>query len=347
LAGPFNSLNRHRYLHKIGADHDTNQIIQPSSLPPNPTVKSLVCGLVAAHAAYGSPKPNFATNTGVLFVVQPNNVNICDERPLEYSLWDQDPPIPAFRVEFGPDILTHTSLTDSRELLYHAPSSYFSTIEISVVYIRAGLNLEEYDDIGLEARLQLERSRAIKCPSILSHLSTFKKVQQALSEPVALERFISPESAVRIAKTFASLYPLDASEHGLRARKLALDPQAATHYVLKPSLEGGGHNMYRGDIPPFLKSIPESQWPSYILMELINLPDQHNILLSRQGLYTGPTISELGIFGACLWRRNSNGDGVEVMENFEAGFSFKTKRRDVDEMSVVKGFGCFDSPCLV
>ncbi len=212
--------------------------------------------------------------------------------------------------------------------------------------MRAGYDANEYDSIGIEARLQLERSRAIKCPSILSHLSTFKKVQQALAEPGILDRFLSSEQASQIAKTFAPLYLIDTSDRGLHARKLALDRRTAVNYVLKPSLEGGGHNVYRDKIPGFLKSIPQSQWQNYILMEIINPPEQSNMLLSSQGLYSGPVVSELGIFGACFWKRNSNGIGVEVMENKEAGFSFKTKRREVDEMSVVKGYGCFDSPCL-
>lgn len=35
------------------------------------------------------------------------------------------------------------------------------------------------------------------------------------------------------------------------------------------------------------------------------------------------------------------------MINSEAGWSLKTKPANVDEMSVVKGYGCFDSPYLV
>jgi hypothetical protein len=309
-------------------------------------------------------------------------MNICDERPLEYSLWDHDPPIPAYRVVFGEEVLARTSLTDSRELLLYQPASPSDTppIEISVIYLRAGYDPDEYSAIGYEARLLLERSHAIKCPSILGHLATFKKVQQALCAPGALAHFLDPADAARIEQTFAPMYPLDASSTaGKRGRALASNPQTAVNHVLKPSLEGGGHNIYRRDIPAFLASIPESSWHTYILMELINPVVQQNILLSPRGMYTaddispdgaippapadkrkdpqpadqrpGPTVSELGIFGVCLWERKRKtkapGNRAEILVNTQAGWSLKTKPEAVDEMSVVKGYGCFDCPYLV
>lgn len=311
-------------------------------------------------------------------------MNICDERPLEYALWKQIPAIPAYRVIFGEEVLAHTTLTDSRELLYHPISpSDTAPIEISVIYLRAGYDPEEYSPTGCDARLRLEMSRAIKCPTILSHLSTFKKVQQALASPGVLTRFLDPVEAERIERTFAPMFPLDGlSEAGKCGRAFACNPKTAVNYVLKPSLEGGGHNVYRDDIPEFLEEAPEEKWHTYVLMELINPVLQKNILLSPRGLYTaadadadtdspssseeqrnpqkteseaqlpGPAISELGIFGVCLWRSNPKPDGKdkqnpELLTNRQGGWSLKTKPEAVDEMSVVKGYGCFDCPYLV
>ena len=302
-------------------------------------------------------------------------MNICDERPLEYALWNHDPPIPAYRVEFGEEALARTSFTESRELLYR-PASGLRPIEVSVAYLRAGYDPEEYTTTGYQCRLLLERCRAIKCPSILGHLATFKKVQQALAAPNALTRFLPPAEAQLIAKTFAPMYPMDkSSDAGRRGCALASNPETAVNYVLKPSLEGGGHNVYRQDIPEFLESVPMSRWRTCILMELINPVFQNNILLSPRGTYTaeeargaalhsksrniqqdhsnqhadqhpGPTVSELGIFGVCLWRGKDQGP-PEILQNNEAGWSLKTKPARVDEMSVVKGYGCFDCPYLV
>jgi glutathione synthase len=353
----------------------TASVTPANRLPSNDTTTSLVLGLVAAHEEYGPPKSGQACRTGILFIVQPRNMNICDERPLEYALWNHKPPIPAYRILFGEEVLACTSLTQSRELLYRSTSGS-PPIEVSVAYLRAGYDPNEYTLTGYRCRLLLERSRAIKCPSILGHLATFKRVQQALAAPGALARFLSHTEAERVAKTFAPMYPLDeSSEASRRGRTLACNPQTAINHVLKPPLEGGGHNVYRGEIPEFLDSVPTSRWHTYILMELINPIIQKNILLSSRGIYTaanadspalhpsserqdphttapadqlpGPTVSELGIFGVCLWKSQPEGHHPQLLRNNEAGWSLKTKPEAVNEMSVVKGYGCFDCPYLV
>jgi glutathione synthase len=304
--------------------------------------------LASAHAVYGSPKSQSAQQSAVLFLVQPNNFNIADERPIEYALWDRDEPIPAYRLHWE-DILRDTSLTDSRQLLFHPPwMNSRPPVEISVVYLRAGYEAHEYDALGFQARLRIEKSAAIKCPSILSHISTFKKVQQALTEPGALERFLSAEKSNAITKTFVPVHPLDDTVAGLRARKLATDCKGSARFILKPSLEGGGHNVYGDDIPNFLSSIPQSEWSSYVLMERIMPPTLQNILMGPTGVGEGEVVSELGTFGACLWRRKPNSENpCEILENSTAGWTFKTKYAEIDEMSVVKGYGCFDTPQLL
>lgn len=62
-----------------------------------------------------------------------------------------------------------------------------------------------------EARLLLERSRAVKCPDIATQLAGTKKVQQELSRPGTLEKLLPghPEAIARIRATFAGLYSLD------------------------------------------------------------------------------------------------------------------------------------------
>jgi glutathione synthase len=180
-------------------------------------------------------------------------------------------------------------------------------------------------------------------------LTGFKKVQQALTIPGMLERFVSPDEAVKISRTFVPMYPLDDSPSGQQAKKLALEPKTARNHVLKPSLEGGGHNVYGEEIVAFLKRTPEELWQSYILMEKINPPLLNNFMMSSRGLYEGRVISELGIFGVCLWKRVQHGDSkqTEMVTELAPSWSLRTKDASVDEMSVVKGYGCFDSPALV
>ena len=339
----------HRYFARTNA-YDTGNghpiKISLAALPPNNNIASLSGCLATAHDTYGPKKSIVATETAVLFVVQPNNFNIADERPLEYALWDRDPPIPAYRVNYPIDLLQYTTLTESRELLFHPPWLGSKCVEISVAYMRAGYETHEYDTIGREARLRIELSMAIKCPSLLAHICTFKRVQCALTAPGALDHFIPASKAALIRSTFVSMYPLDDSDAGARARRLATDPELSRNYILKPSLEGGGHNIFGEDIPDFLASLPESQWGAYILMERIRSPSVSNVLLSSSGLDSGGVISELGVFGTCLWREGTEGRHCEMLQNSVAGWSFKTKHEDVNEMSVVKGYGCFDTPLL-
>ncbi|CAG7966205.1 unnamed protein product [Penicillium olsonii] len=333
----------HRYMTRTGfynfGDATEQQRPNAASLPRNDNIESLASLLATAHKAYGAPRSKGAEQTAILHIVQPYNFNIADERPIEYALWEREEPVHNYRLEWGEDILQYTTLTDTNELLFHPPwLAAHDPVEVSVVYMRAGYEAHEYDHTGWQARLRLEKSIAIKCPSILSHISTFKKVQQALTAPGALERFLAPDKAELIRNTFVQQYPLDQSVEGLRAQKIIRDDRISNH-ILKPSLEGGGNNVY-DDIPEFLSSIPPAARSSYILMERIEPPLSRNLLVSRAGAQEGLVVSELGVYGTCLWKK------TEALCNTCAGWSFKTKHADVDEMSVVKGYGCFDTPLL-
>ncbi|RAK78353.1 glutathione synthetase [Aspergillus fijiensis CBS 313.89] len=342
------TVDMHRHFTRTGAYNsltNRNSPVGLAALPENNNIQSLAACLAEAHALYGQAKSKVAAETAVLLLVQPQNFNIADERPVEYALWNQASPVPAYRVEWGDDLLETTSLSKTKELLFH-PSWLQSQvpIEISVVYLRAGYEADEYDHVGKRARVRLETSRAIKCPSLLAQILTFKKVQQALTEPGSVERFLSPNKAAKIRKTFVPMYPLDESQAGLRARNWATDSDVAENYVLKPSHEGGGHNVHGADIPDFLASVARSAWCAYILMERIHSPAVYNVLMSPQGIGSGPVVSELGVIGTCIWKKTT--EGSEFLSNAVAGWSYKTKHTDVDEMSVLKGYGCFDTPLL-
>lgn len=320
-------------------------------LPENFSARGLAAGLRSAFDAYG------ASGTGndrcIIFVVQDPERNIFDQRHLEYELQQGDFALPVFRVPFA-KILAQTSIssTPKRQLLYHVPSNKSKTFEVAVVYFRAGYGPQDYPDVAAwEGRLQIERSNAIKCPSILTQLAGAKKVQQVLatpkpaSEPSILSKFVQTTSSELddLEKTFTNIFPLDTSPSGLAARKIAVDPELCKGYVLKPQREGGGNNIYRSAIPPFLNSLPETHWKSYILMEIITPPPVHNMILRNGVIEKGGVICELGIYGTCLWDHSSK----EVLHNEEAGYLLRTKGDKSEEGGVAAGFGSMDSCCLV
>ncbi|KAK1058660.1 hypothetical protein LTR74_013212 [Friedmanniomyces endolithicus] len=327
---------------------------QLDDLPPNTNTSAIVSGLSAAHSNYQEQFPTSHPKC-ILMIVQPFNFNIGDERPLEYSL------LACYRCEWR-EVMRCCYMGSNRELFYIRPGDgkdiSSKLFEVSVVYYRAGYDVEEYTEEsgGKEIRLMLELSRAIKCPDVKMHLVGMKSVQRALAEPGIVAQFLpDARRAGEVTGTFMPMLPLDSSPQGVEARRLAMDPKLAMDYVLKPNLEGGGHNVFRADIPAYLSRIPAEDWERFILMRLITPPisAEPGMLLTSQEVYEGPIVSELGVLGFALWRNTrqegSGQDGpgkVEILKNETLGWTFKTKPTGVDEMSVVKGYGCFDCPLL-
>jgi len=339
----------HKYLLTINAyPSSTSTLIRDDALRQSSATSSLAKGLAAAHKAYGSSRTR--RPLCVLFVVQDPERNVFDQRHLEYALLEESG-VRAFRLPFQ-QTLQHTQLDSDRTLVYNPPNSPSTSYEVTTIYFRAGYSPDDYpNEQEWDARLHLEKSRAIKCPSLLTHLAGCKKVQQVLATPHSphLKRFLPDDKvASKVLETFAPIYPLDESEAGKEAIKLAQDPASAVRYVLKPQREGGGNNIYRKAIPPFLEKLPKTHWPAYILMEMIEPPPLKNAILRNGELHRGGVIGELGVYGVCLWK-NGSGEkgGGEVLENWEAGYLLRTKGDQSEEGGVAAGFGAVDSCCLV
>lgn len=346
----------HKFLLQTAAyPREAAAIIRPDLLPTNSSIESLATGLAKAMAAYGRPK-SYAHLLCLIIIVQEGERNVYDQKHIEYALFSYSR-IKVFRVPFS-QVMKDTRLDpETRALIYTPPAFPDRTYEVTTVYYRAGYSPDEYtSDAVWEARLHLERSAAIKCPSILTHLAGSKKVQQILATPDSpyLARFLPFAGiAARVKRTFAPMYPLDTSPAGLEARKLALDPETAIRFVLKPQREGGGNNIYRKAIPEFLKSISEDKWPAYVLMEMIEPPAQRNVIMRNGEVMEGGVICELGVFGTVLWRHGEAAEDDEdagrgpVLENDEAGYLLRTKGDTSEEGGVAAGFGAVDSCCLI
>ncbi|KAL5119116.1 Glutathione synthetase [Pleosporales sp. CAS-2024a] len=339
----------HRFLHTVDAyPCSTAPFIGANTLQQSKSASSLAQGLAAAHKMYGASKTS--RPLCVLFIVQDPERNVFDQRHLEYALLEQNG-VRSFRLPFG-EIMLRTKLDSERRLIYTPPNAPLAPFEVTTVYFRAGYTPDDYTkEEDWAGRLHLEKSMAIKCPSILTHLAGCKKVQQVLATPHSphLERFL-PDAKVaeRVLATFAPIYPLDDSKAGKEARKLAADAASAERYVLKPQREGGGNNVYRKAIPTFLEKLPETHWPAYILMEMIEPPPLTNAILRNGEVQRGGVICELGVYGVCLWKEGSGADKKgKILENWEAGYLLRTKGDQSEEGGVAAGFGAVDSVCLV
>lgn len=348
-----------RHLLQISAyPSDCSPILKNECLPPNSSIASIAGGLAVAHEGYEASKCHSKLPLCVLFVVQTPENNAFDQHALATALLDRHN-ILSFRLPFA-DTLTHTKIPhDSplRPLIYTPPHSPSSPYEVTTVYFRAGYSPHEYHSSNAwDARLHLERSAAIKCPSILTHLAGSKKVQQILATPSSphLDRFLSPNRGTaeyidRIKATFAAIYPLDDTPAGQHALSIARDAEKSRDYVLKPQREGGGNNIYGGKIPPFLKTLgnDSNQYRGHILMELIQPPALRNSVFRNGQVNSGDVIGELGVFGVALWQHGEDSARPEILKNWEAGYLLRTKGRGSEEGGVAAGFGAVDSVCLV
>ena len=230
--------------------------------------------------------------------------------------------------------------------------------EIAVIYYRSAYTPNDYQSSSdWETRIRLESSTAIKCPSMALQLAGAKKIQQVLAEPGVLEDFllgserpdvgfgkgagtITQSDVDKLRQTWIGLWPMDDSPLGKEASKLAHNE--SHRFVLKPQREGGGNNIYRGDIPPALDALaklprkdgePEKK-EGYILMELIEPPQGVSNWLLRGGekdARKADVVSELGIYGVSLF----GGEAKPV--SLEAGFLLRTKGRESDEGGVAIG----------
>ncbi|KAF3632777.1 Glutathione synthetase, chloroplastic [Capsicum annuum] len=211
---------------------------------------------------------------------------------------------------------------------------------VAVVYFRAGYAPSDYhSESEWKARLLMEQSRAVKCPSISYHLAGTKKIQQELAKPNVLERFLeNKDDIAKLRKCFAGLWSLDESD----TVNDAIEKPGL--YVMKPQREGGGNNIYGENVKEALLKLQKEGTGSdaaYILMQRIFPKISHSILM-REGIpHKEQTISELGIYGSYL--RNK----TEVVINQQAGYLMRTKVSSSNEGGVAAGFAVLDSIYLV
>ena len=348
-----------RHLLAISAYPPTNPpLILNSSLPSNPSIESISRGIATAHKAYGRSKTITQLPLCTLFIVQDPENNAFDQHALASNLLT-DHNVLTFRLPFSA-VLSHTSIpsdSPSRALVYSPPHAPGTPYEVTTLYFRAGYSPTEYSSPeNWKARLHLERSAAIKCPSILTHLAGSKKIQQILATPSSphLSRFLLSTSSAayidRIRDTFTAIYPLDDTPEGEYAIRAATDVDKARGYVLKPQREGGGNNIYGLKIPPFIKSLGDDskKYRSHILMELIEPPALRNSAFRNGEVKSGEVIGELGIYGVCLWQHgHGKKKEPDIRANWEAGHLLRTKGRESEEGGVAAGYGAVDSACLV
>jgi len=297
-------------------------------VPDNNATDAFVEGLGLAWSEFGNP------SAAVLMVVHAKETNMYDQQWLSLKLYQS----------YGVKVVRKTlAEVDAEARLDDKRTLFIGEQAIAVVYYRSGYSPDDYrSDNDWKGRLLLERSSAVKCPSISYHLAGAKKIQQELAKTGVLERFIQDKEAIaKIRNSFAGLWSLEGEGSEEILEKAEAQPEG---FVLKPQREGGGNNIYGEDVATTVRKLRQDEsgagLAAYILMQRI-FPALNKSYLIRDGVWrTEKTISELGIFSTYL--RNGN---KEIL-NKQAGHLVRSKVADSDEGGVAAGYGVLDSPYL-
>ncbi|CAI0391996.1 unnamed protein product [Linum tenue] len=289
--------------------------------PSNDAANRFSEALAKAWIEYNNPK------AVIMVVVQPEERNMYDQHWLSFNLKERHN-VTMIRKTMA-EIDKEGEIQPDGTLLVGGHA-------IAVIYFRAGYAPTDYpSEAEWRARLLMEHSSAIKCPSISYHLTGTKKIQQELAKPNVLEKFIdNKEDIAKLRKCFAGLWSLDDAD----IVDTAIEKPHL--FVMKPQREGGGNNIYGDDVREALLRLRKDgkeQNAAYILMQRIFPTDSATFLVRDGSCHKDHAVSELGIYGAYL--RNKD----KVIVNERSGYLMRTKVSSSNEGGVAAGFAVLDS----
>ncbi|KAL3105846.1 hypothetical protein niasHT_026621 [Heterodera trifolii] len=332
LARLLTQLHR-RTMQKAGLEASKDQLLN------NGSDFVIAEALFTAWTAFGDPKAVF------LFVASRTSRNRFGQRHIEYLLEK----ISNYKMKVIRISLPACARQMKLGQLTLDPQDNILRLygqKVAVTYIAT--EAPNPTDDEWEVRLLFERSTAIKSPTIGQDLANQKKVQQLLSKPGMLERFLpEPEHAAKVEalrRSFAGLWALhDEDEQTKRAIQDAIrNPQ---NYVIKPNREGGGHNIWGEDLKQKLLTFTKDERNAHILMEKLNPMVVHNYIVRPMpnDYKYGEMSTELSIIGYAF----GNVDEMELKKNVQKGHFLRTKFANVNEGGVSFGNGAWDIPFLI
>ncbi|GAM19411.1 hypothetical protein SAMD00019534_025860 [Acytostelium subglobosum LB1] len=295
-------------------------------LPVNDTAVNIARAIAEAFKLYNNDK------AVAMMIVQKGERNIWDQKIIEYNLWNRHK-VKMIRRTLQ-EVHERGSLSaDTGALLIDGH-------EVAISYFRAGYTPADYPtQAEWDARLVIERSLSIKCPSIANHLVGAKKIQQAIAKPQLLEQLLQDQESVkRMRQSFTGLYSLSKEDIDPAVVERAI--QHPELFVMKPQREGGGNNIYNDQVRTSLQSMSPDELSSFILMDRIQPRPFKTLIIRERELHEIEALYELGIFGLYI------GNGDKVVMNEEGGILLRTKTASSDEGGVAAGFAVIDSPIL-
>eukprot|EP01064_Diplonema_japonicum_P029871 TRINITY_DN4931_c0_g1_i1.p1 TRINITY_DN4931_c0_g1~~TRINITY_DN4931_c0_g1_i1.p1 ORF type:complete len:460 (+),score=111.44 TRINITY_DN4931_c0_g1_i1:106-1485(+) len=262
-----------------------------------------------------------------LFIVQEGERNTSDQRILEQNLWSMHK-VRTIRKSLQ-QVATEGKI-DSEGYLA------ISGERCGMVYYRAGYGPGDYPtDACWTARMMIEESRAVKCPSVPYQLIGTKKVQQLLCDSEILKKYCPAEKLESVLSVFAQMSGLEDAPKQNAVIAAAIENPA--DWLLKPQREGGGSLIFDEAMVQVLKNLTLPQRAEFILMKKIRPPAFPSAVLRSEQLHEDTFISELGIYGTYL------GNG-ESLHNECGGFLLRSKPEHQPDGGVAAGVAALDSP---
>jgi len=266
-----------------------------------------------------------------MMVVNAGETNAVDQKLVEYELWEKHS-VPLIRRSLT-DIADRGFLNEKKQLV-------IDNQVVSVSYYRSGYTPKDYpEEKQWEARIAIERSDSIKCPTINYHLIGTKKIQQVLAKPGCVERFMNTEESALIRTCFAGLFSLDPQDNPKEViEKVRANSQA---YVMKPQREGGGNLLFNEEMVSALETQAPEKLAAYIIMDRI-VPKHEQYYVYYDGQFSAiDGVPEIGTFGTVI------GDSHNILLNEFVGTLVRTKKSDKEDGGVVAGRALLDSLYII
>ncbi len=285
----------------------------------NESVPRLMVQAAKARASVDKPL--------VLFVVQPNETNRCDQRAHEFGIHRNG----------GETVRLTLSQIAEQGTLNEAGDLVVNGRAVDLVYFRAGYGPGDYPtDVEWGARATIERSSAVKIPTVPMQLVGAKSVQQALCDPALLSRYLAPSEVEAMSSLFAPMHALPRVPSAAIKEAMARPEE----WVLKPQREGGGHNYFNEDVRRELERMyasDDNEKDQWVLMKRIVPTPQSRRFFKDGEVHTDDLVAEIGLFISIL-----TVDG-EVAHNGLDGVLVRSKSAAVNEGGVMTGVAIFDS----
>lgn len=334
----------HRYMLSYPASSATS--VDSAALPENSALAGIAEGIAHAHAMFVKHHQSHLcgrqtqNRCACLMVVQPGERNAYDQYALQAKLWEEH------KIEMVRASLSRVASSgqiDANGLLRLSVEDDDEQVIVSVAYFRAGYTPDDYPTeaewIGRES---LERSSSINVPSIAVQLVGTKKVQQVLTQPGQLERFLGgtdDANAIKaVRQTFVKQLSLSSMENGSSHAQQAID--CPEDFVLKPQREGGGNNMYGETLKQALLEMSAEERQGYVLMKRIRPDVVDNVIVRNGQCVAAKVVSELGVYGVIARA------GSDEQLNVATGTLLRSKSAHHDDGGVAAGVAVLDSPWL-